>query len=209
MSFIYKLPQGLTYTLKTVNGKKVSILDMTKTAVNTIPKGLKGVDQVVVNAGQLQYIAYDYRGKVMVAYPTTSCEGEEKSIEPMFETNVQLLKQNYGYAIRVDSPLYFESSLLNQYGHEQHLPSNLIFDKETRILDASKTVLMADSNDKKSLVKGVFGWILPSRYWVEQDNRLRHQKNVLDKKGAKKTHGATRAKLGWPTKSAGCPDRLV
>ena len=187
MSFIYNLPRGLVYTLKTENGKKVSCLDMTRTNVNMVPRGLKGVDQVKVNAGQLQYIADDYRGKVVVIHPTIS--GKKES-ELMIDQNKKLLQQNYRYAIRVYSPMYFDHSLLNQYAQEQHLPSGLVFNKETRTLDASKTVLVADPSDKRAPVEGILGWTLPSRYWQHQENAMRHQQKVLDNKAIPKNHGA-------------------
>ena len=208
MSFIHKMPDGLSYVITGPIGARVTSLDMTKTAVNMVPRGLEGVDRVIVNQGQLAYVAPDYRGKVVVAYQAISGYVMVREEEEMKKNEVNSLKIAYQQALSY-SPLFFDVSSTDNFGHEQHLPADLVFDRRYRVLDASKTVLTTKDNENLQIA-GVNAKVMPDRLLQYNLDQLRCKRNKLKKEAARKDHGYVREVCHYRTrKSISDPDRLV
>ena len=204
MNFISKMPNGLTYSVSKENGREVATLDMTRTAINMVPPKLAGVDCVVVNAGQLCYVAPDYRGKVTVVHEVISGGAIGKVKEPMARKDVVELKKNYQQALAY-SPIYFDVSSVNAYGQEQNLPAGLTFDKHYRVLNLSKTVLTVMPR-----VLGTNARVMPDRLLQHNLDELRHKNNEIRAKAAKKDFGYVRSVCCFSrSKSLSHADRLV
>ena len=208
MNFIYKMPVGLRYVITGEIGARETSLDITKTAVNMVPRELEGVDHIIVNEGQLRYVAPDFTGKIMVRYQAVSGGVIVNEEEPMPKNKVNSLKIAYQQALSY-SPMFFDVSSLDSFGREQHLPAGLVFDRRYRILNASKTVLSSRENENIK-IEGVNARVMPERLFQHNLDELRCKRNKLKREAARKDHGYVREVCHLRTrKSISYPDRLV
>ena len=136
MSHIISMPKNLSYYPSTdlkSDGAPVMVLDMSQTHVHMIPESLKGVDRVLVRAGQLMYIASDYEGQVYVQEKFHRKNGEAIYREwSVLQPNINQMKILYRalastYRHAFDQS-YFANLICDTYPPEEiNLPASLCF----------------------------------------------------------------------------------
>lgn len=151
MSHITTLPNHLSYAPSNdlnKDGYPIMTFDISKTFIEMIPERLKGVDRVMVRAGQLQYIAPDYNGQVHVLTNILTREGVSTFAEPMDNRTLKSLKAAYQKQQELSPDFFYHSYSANKicgaYPEEEiHLPAGLAFHWNPQeligILNAGKT----------------------------------------------------------------------
>ena len=140
MGFLKKLPEGMRYSSSVLCEKMRGTLDLTRTAVCMVPARLKGVDNVIINASQLSYVAPDYKGNIFLRYMDPSRRGSPIAFRSPTADELRSLCHAYEQA-QADSPLIFDCSVVKD-GKETMLPAGLKFDRGRKILNARQTTLL-------------------------------------------------------------------
>ena len=131
MAHITELPKGLKYF--EAEGKKV--LDLRATCIDAVPRRLKGVDCILVNPRQLQYVAPDYSGSVMLPAWVIGAEKNDSPLSAFDECEgrkITQMKEDFSDMERLtngffNSPHKATGVVRSRIGEETHLPADLRF----------------------------------------------------------------------------------
>ena len=170
MSFVKEIPAGLSYS---VSPDKTSTLDMRRTSIFVVPRGLKGVDRIFVNQRQLQYVAPDFKGFIYI------CGGLSGRPEMASDEEIKDWRQAYTRAEEY-APLFFETSCPNVKHEEQMLLQGLSFNRKSRKLNARDAMLL-----EKPTILGVKKVRMPSAGWVRASLRSKRFENYKLRRAAK------------------------
>lgn len=161
MSFVKEIPEGLSYS---VSEDKKATLDMRRTSIFVVPQKLEGVDRILVNQRQLQYVAPDFKGFIYI------CGG--LSGRPTLASDEEMDAWHKAYTRAEEySPLFFDISCPTAQQQEQMLLKGLSFERKSRKLNARDAMLL-----EKPTILGVKKVRMPNPGWVRA--RLRSKKYV-------------------------------
>lgn len=180
MKPISQLPSNLSYhplgENQQHNGEPMMALNVSKTYIHMVPRHLKGVDCIVAQKGQIEYVAPDFKGAIYyLENPNTPTAFFQK----VGEREMQQKKKNYMDREQVIDSIFRSSYLANQKcslfpAEEMNLPENLTFSWKHSIqmgkLNAEKTLL-----EKRPKIENIFHVTMPSETTVKKAHKAQER----------------------------------